>query len=112
MQDNKIKDPVPAYCLPAVSSSFFFPSNMVGTKPQSEDILKAIMFLKGKIEISIFDLQLEFVKGYNWAGKIMDILENNGLVSEFNGVKSRKVIADPSIFDMELIILDIDDVEP
>lgn len=95
-----------------VSSSFFIPKNICDPKPKSEDIIKAIMFLKGKIEISNFELQLEFVKGYNWAYKIMYILENNGLVSEFNGIKHRKVIADPSIFDMELIILDIDDVEP
>lgn len=94
------------------NNQFFIRKNICYSKPKSEDIIKAIMFLKGKIEISNFDLQLEFVKGYSWAYKIMDILENNGLVSEFNGIKHRKVIADPSIFDMELIFLDIDDVEP
>jgi hypothetical protein len=80
--------------------------------PKSEEILKAIMFLKDKEKVSTAQLQLEFKKGYNWAYKVMDVLERNQLVSEFDGKTSyRSVIADNSVFESEIIILDIDDVQ-
>lgn len=83
-----------------------------GNKPTDEDILKAIAFLKGKKQVRCMQLQLEFKKGYNWASKIMDILENNLLVSKFDGeTVYRKVIADESFFDSDIIILDIESIE-
>lgn len=85
-----------------------FNSNLfVGNRPSDEDIIRVIKFLKNKTEISNSRLQLEFIKGYNWAHKIMDILEENQLVSEFDGKSQyRKVIADAKILEREIVVLD------
>ena len=80
--------------------------------PTNEEILKAIMFLKDKEKVSNSQLQMEFRKGYNWAYKVMDVLERNQLVSQFDAKTNyRTVIADNSVFESEIIIFDINDVQ-
>ncbi|RYJ50568.1 hypothetical protein DR871_016265 [Flavobacterium petrolei] len=109
MENNSNTKPLSACSKPLLAVAFNS-SEIIGNKPSSEDIIKVIRHLKGKTEISNSRLQLEFLKGYNWAYKIMDILENNQLVSGFDGKSQyRKVIVDDSIFDNEIIVLDMDE---
>jgi S-DNA-T family DNA segregation ATPase FtsK/SpoIIIE len=41
---------------------------------------------------SVSLIQRRLVLGYNRAGKIMDQLERDGIVSPFNGINSREVL--------------------
>ncbi len=58
----------------------------------NELLNQAIEFAKKNNGCSGADLQIEFSLGYNKAGQLMDILENEGIVYPFNGGRKRKLI--------------------
>lgn len=76
-------------------------------KPTNNQIQESIIFLKDKEEISIRELANYLKVNYSLAGHIADVLENNGLISEFKGETHRKVIADDSVFESKLIFINI-----
>jgi hypothetical protein len=59
----------------------------------SNDEMKTIITcVTSKDEISPMDLQLLFVWGYNKAGHAIDVLEDLGIISEYQYPKKRKVL--------------------
>jgi len=78
-------------------------------KPTNEQIKEIIMFLKNKDRISMGEIADFFGSKYNFAIMIMDVLENNNIVSEFKGDAYREIVADKSIFESEFIFINIKD---
>jgi S-DNA-T family DNA segregation ATPase FtsK/SpoIIIE len=64
---------------------------------QIPDLSKEVMtdvinFVTSKETVSTAELQIKFKWGYNRAGRTMDRLNQFGIVEEFQGVRSRKVL--------------------
>ena len=57
-----------------------------------EVMTEVINYVTSKETISTSELQIKFKWGYNRAGRTMDRLNQLGLVEEFQGVRSRKVL--------------------
>ncbi len=62
--------------------------NINGVEPLYVDALKQVIQV-GTTSITM--IQRAFAVGYNKAGQIVEWMENNGYISEFDGSKSRKV---------------------
>ena len=75
-----------------------------------EEIIKAVKFTTKHKEISDSMLQIEFKKGYNWAYKMADILEKNGIVGPRIAFYKRKVIDNNSY--EKIIVIHVDTIEP
>lgn len=65
-------------------------------KQQTEPLLPlfnaAVEFIKDKETISCAEIQLHFKLGYNYAGRLVDQLEDEGYLSPFEGSRQRKVL--------------------
>lgn len=66
----------------------------MGQKHQYFD--KAVEFLKSRKTISCAELQIEFKLGYNSAGMLVDELEHLGIISGFEGSRTRTVLINES----------------
>lgn len=75
-----------------------------------EEIIEAVKFATTQTELSNTMLQIEFIMGYQKASKMMDILEENGIVEPFKGFSKRKVI-DTNSYE-KIIVIDTDTIEP
>lgn len=65
--------------------------------PERDDLFQDCAdYAKTKKTISCADLQHKFHLGYNRGGRIMDQLEDAGIVAPFEGSKERKVLASDS----------------
>lgn len=64
----------------------------------AKEISDVLQYVSTKKTLSCSDLQQKFIKGYNWAGRIMDFLEDKKLVGPFEGSRSRNVIGSISMF--------------
>lgn len=70
-----------------------------------EVMTEVINYVTSKETISISELQIKFKWGYNRAGRTMDKLNQFGIVEEFKGVRSRKVLMSNS--DAQNVIADL-----
>lgn len=75
-----------------------------------EEIITVVQFATKQTELSNNMLQIQFKMGFNWAHKMMDILEKNGIVEPFKGNLSRKVL-DNNNYE-NIIVINLKDVEP
>lgn len=76
---------------------------------KEELIRKAIMFLKNKEKVSVREISEHLKLGHNQASKIIDVLENNGIISEFKGETHRDIIVCKEYLESNFIFLDIND---
>ncbi len=58
---------------------------------------EAVAFLRGKQTIMSSELMTRFSLGYNSAGRLVDQLENAGVIGQFEGAKARKVLIGASL---------------
>ena len=70
-----------------------------------EELIAVILYLKEKEIVRGAKLQIEFKKGYNWAFKVLDCLEKNGIVSAPDKYGDRKIIVDDEYFDSEFLVV-------
>ena len=70
-----------------------------------EVMTEVINYVTSKETISTSELQMKFKWGYNRAGRTMDKLNQFGIVEEFKGVRSRKVLMSNS--DAQNVIADL-----
>lgn len=70
-----------------------------------EVMTEVINYVTSKETISTSELQIKFKWGYNRAGRTMDRLNQLGLVEEFQGVRSCKVLM--SNLDAQNVIADL-----
>ena len=70
-----------------------------------ELMTEVINYVTSKETISTSELQIKFKWGYNRAGRTMDKLNQFGIVEEFQGVRSRKVLMSNS--DAQNVIADL-----
>lgn len=76
--------------------------------PVNEDeLIRVIHYLRGKEIVRGAKLQIEFRKGYNWAFKVLDCLENNGIVSAPDKYGDRKIIVEDDFFDLDFQVVTI-----
>ncbi len=68
----------------------------------NKEKIDVINFIKRKETISEHELQVKFIKGYNWSGRILDYLEEKQIISPFLGTVNRSVIC--SLVEAELLI--------
>ena len=78
-------------------------------KPTNEQIKDCIMFLKDKEKVSIREIAEYLGLKFGQASNVADVLENNNIISKFEGNTHRDVIADKSFFESEFIFVNIDD---
>ena len=72
-----------------------------------EELIKVIQSLRGKEIVRGAKLQIEFKKGYNWAFKVLNCLENNGIVSKPNKYGDRKIIVEDDFFDLDFHVVTV-----
>ena len=66
---------------------------------EKKELLLVIDYVSTRKTLSCANLQLRFKKGYNWAGRMMDYLEDKKLVGPFSGVRDRDVIGSAELFE-------------
>lgn len=90
----------------------FYPSRYVDSfKPTHEQIKYAVKLLIGKERISIKELQESFKCDYNCASTMMDILEDNQLVSSFIGQTHRIILLDQKILKRQILVENFEDFD-
>lgn len=75
-----------------------------------EEIISVVQFATKQTELSNSMLQIEFKMGFHWAYKMMEILEENGIVEPFKGNPKRKIL-DTNSYE-NIIVINLKDVEP
>lgn len=75
-----------------------------------EEIIEAVKFATTQTELSSFMLQQQFKKGYNWADKMMYILEKNGIIAHYKKPYRAEVL-DKNTYE-KIIVIDVDSIEP
>lgn len=75
-----------------------------------EEITQAVKFATTQTELSSFMLQQQFKKGYNWADKMMCILEKNGIIAPYKKPYRAEVL-DKNAYE-KIIVIDADTIEP
>jgi len=61
-------------------------------KEKHKDYDNAVLFLKDKTICFCAELMTHFNLGYNSAGMLVDQLEDNKIIGQFEGSKGRKVL--------------------
>ncbi len=75
-----------------------------------KEIIEAVKFATTQTELSNTMLQIEFIMGYQKASKMMEILEENGIVEPFKGNPKRKVLDTNSY--QKIIVIHVDTIKP
>ncbi len=90
----------------------FYPNRYVDSfQPNHEQIKHAVLLLKNKERISVKEIQDSFNCDWNWASAMMDLLENNQLVSHFIGEKKRIVLVGNEILKRQILVENFEDFD-
>jgi len=90
----------------------FYPNRYVDSfKPTHEQIKYAVLLLKNKERISVKEIQDAFNCDWNWAHTMMDLLEQNTLVSDFIGEKERIVLVGNEILKRQILVENFEDFD-
>lgn len=90
----------------------FYPNRYVDSfKPTHEQIKHAVKLLIGKEQVSVKELQDNFKCDYNWASTMMDILEDNQIVSSFIGKTHRIILLDQKTLKRQILVENFEDFD-
>jgi hypothetical protein len=96
---------------PVLAVAFYHKRYVDSFKPTHEQIKFSIKLLIGKEQISVKELQDNFKCDYNWASTMMDILEDNQIVSSFIGKTHRIILLDQKTLKRQILVENFEDFD-